>query len=116
MFNAKQILAARTAHQVNNAMRSFFTEPYNVDWDDLDDDSKHRALLGVAKVTENPDITPKECHQAWIESMAARGYKYGENIDQVKMEHPAMVTYTKLPEAQKLKTILFISIVKSICC
>ncbi|MGL5648958.1 MAG: RyR domain-containing protein [Clostridium sp.] len=115
MFNAKQILAAKVAHQVNNGLRSYFNEPYNADWDELDDESKQRALVGVSLVSDNPDITPKECHKAWIESMANQGYRYGPEIDPVRMEHPAMVPYASLPEPQKLKTMLFISIVKSIC-
>lgn len=115
MFPPKQLEAARVAHNVNNALRLHFTEPSNPDWDELDEECKYRALRGVAKVAENPDISPKECHDLWIEEMSAAGYRAGPNIDPVRKEHPAMVPYSQLPEPQKLKTQLFISIVNSIC-
>lgn len=114
MLTEKHVNAARVANAVNNALRMHFNEPANPDWDDLDDEAKHRALIGVAKVAEFPDMTPQECHKLWVESMAKDGYRYGDQIDYVRKEHPAMVPYVQLPEPQKLKTQLFIAIVKEL--
>lgn len=114
MLSEKHVKAARVANAVNNALRMHFNEPANASWDELDDESKHRAMIGVAKAAEDPDMTPMECHKLWIESMAADGYRFGENIDYVRKEHPAMVPYTQLPEPQKLKTQLFLAIVRAL--
>lgn len=114
MLSEKHVSAARIANAVNNALRMHFNEPANAAWDELDDESRHRALIGVAKAAEMPDMTPPECHKLWVESMAKDGYRYGEQIDYVRKEHPAMVPYTQLPEPQKLKTQLFLAIVRSV--
>ena len=115
MFKPEHLKAARIVHAANNSLRFHFGDPANPVWDELDEESKHRALVGVAKVAESPDITPQQCHAMWVESMAADGYRYGDNIDYVRKEHPNMVPYSQLPEPQKLKDLLFISIVKEAC-
>lgn len=114
MLSEKHITAAKITNAVNNALRMHFNEPANPNWEELDEESKHRALVGIAKAAENPDMTPQECHKLWIESMAADGYRYGEEIDYVRKEHPAMVPYVQLPEPQKLKTQLFLAIVHTV--
>jgi hypothetical protein len=115
VFNSKHLLAAKLAHNLNNTLRGFLIEPPNVPWDELDEESKHRALVGVAFAAENPDLTPKECHAKWVETMANDGWRVGDNVDYVRKEHPSMVPYSQLPEPQKLKDQLFLAIVREIC-
>lgn len=86
-------------------------------WADLDEHTKDSVVDGVVaavrhlKAGEEPD--PSESHQNWLKFKEADGWKYGTVKDAAKKEHPCMVPYDKLPEAQKQKDDNFIAVVKA---
>ena len=69
-----------------------------------------KAAIKNALIT---DTTPEQSHINWLAAQEALGYKYGVSIDRINLLHPCMVPYDQLPEAQKLKDDLFMSIINS---
>jgi hypothetical protein len=50
---------------------------------------------------------PEELHTLWMEEKTHNGWVYGETKDPEKKTHPCMLPYTELPEAQRVKDMLF---------
>lgn len=40
-------------------------------------------------------------HEVWVRSRAEQGWRYGPLRDDLRKEHPCMVPYGELPEAEK---------------
>jgi DNA-directed RNA polymerase beta subunit len=59
----------------------------------------------------NPLSTPADQHSAWLADKERDGWKFGPVKDPVKKEHPCFVPYSELPEAQRAKDFLFITVV-----
>jgi len=47
------------------------------------------------------EILAEHVHDTWAATRIEMGWSYGPKIDDVRKEHPCLVPYTKLPEADK---------------
>ena len=108
-----QNLAAKINHEVNLCLNRFYGQEARPAWDKLTEDERHAAFISVQNIIDNPDMTPAESHAKWMEVRLAEGWRYGEVKDPVKKTHPDLVSYSELPDAEKLKDHLFIAIVKA---
>lgn len=111
---AQKVQAAKTGHEVTLALKLFFGEEAMPVWDKLPAETKHRNIIGVNAVIENPDITPAEIHQVWVDTMLKEGWRVGPKYDTIKKAHPSLVPYMELEDNQKLKDVLYLAAVKSI--
>jgi len=59
--------------------------------------------FGVERFVNNPDITSKEVHSNWMWGMLLAGWYWGKEFDVVKMTHPDLVDYDRLPIQQKVR-------------
>lgn len=75
---------------------------------------KDSAIGGVMSVLINPEQTPKDQHDKWMQDKIGAGWKQGPVKDAEKKEHPCIMAYELLPEAQKAKDALFIGIVNAL--
>lgn len=94
-------------HNMNRAVCIAFGDNSQPDWDDLTDDLKDSTMDGVRFVLENPEATPADQHQNWMDTRIADGWQYGEEKDVENKIHPCLVPYEELPEAQKAKDHIF---------
>lgn len=69
------------------------------------------SIAGVKFRLKNIHGTPEEQHNAWLKDKREAGWKYGLVKDIEKKEHPCFLPYSQLPELQKVKDVIFISIV-----
>ena len=53
-----------------------------------------RLLNAIEGIAENT-------HEVWSQGRIAEGWSYGPQRDEAKREHPSLVPYAKLPEAEK---------------
>lgn len=104
---------AKTCHEVNRAYCASLGDLSQVSWDESPEWQKQSAIAGVQKALENPDITPEQLHQSWLDHKASEGWKYGPVKDADKKEHPCFVPYAQLPLNQKAKDCLFRAVVLS---
>jgi hypothetical protein len=107
-------LAARVAHEVNRAYCQSIGDMSQLSWWEAPQWQKDSAIAGVQFVVDNPDATPADQHQSWLDHKYATGWKWGETKSEEFMTHPAMVHYDDLPETQKAKDKLFLAAVRAV--
>jgi hypothetical protein len=103
---------ARAAHEVNRAYCIALGDLSQAAWDAAPTWQKESSYQGVEKARE--DATPEQIHNSWLAEKIATGWKYGEVKDPDKKEHPCLVPYADLPEAQRAKDDLFLSTVRAV--
>lgn len=84
------------------------TQPH---WEDAPEWQKNSVRQGVKLALEG--ATPEQSHASWLALKESEGWVYGESKDVDKKSHPCMVPYADLPEAQRRKDALYLSVVKS---
>lgn len=102
------LLCALICHNVIKALNDRYNEP-TVDWEIC----RESTITGVKAVLENPKITPGENHEKWLAYKQAEGWVYGAVKDPEKKTHPCMLPYEALAESQKIKDVIFGSIVRT---
>ena len=107
-----QNLAAKVNHEVNVCINRFHGKEARPVWDKLTEDERNKAFVSVQAIIDKPETTPAESHQLWMDSKLADGWRYGPVKDEIKKTHPDLVAYNELPDEEKLKDHLFITIVK----
>ena len=105
---------ARVAHEANRAYCITIGDDSQPPWDAAPKWQKDSALAGVRFHVENQDAGPSGSHECWLKQKRADGWKYGEKKDPVKREHPCFVPYDDLPDDQKVKDALFVSVVRAL--
>jgi len=104
---------ARIAHEVNRIYCMTIGDYSQLDWNDAPAWQKQSAIDGVEYLANNPDGLPEHSHQNWLRQKRADGWVYGRIKDPQKKEHPCMVAYFELPEAQRHKDAFFHAIVRA---
>ena len=101
------------AHEVNRSYCQSHGDFSQPPWDDAPEWQKESAVNGVRFHRENPDSTPEQSHEKWLEEKADNGWKYGPVKDAEKKEHPCFVPYDSLPVTQRAKDYIFIGVVRA---
>ena len=102
---------AQLAHEVNRAYCASLGDTSQAAWADAPKWQQDSALAGVDMHTKNPDATPEQSHESWLEQKTAEGWAYGEVKDADKKLHPCFLPYAQLPVEQKAKDYLFRGVV-----
>lgn len=102
---------ARICHEANRAYCLALGDTSQVAWDDAPNWQQASAIHGVQMALDNPEISPEGMHESWKLEKEANGWTLGPVKDPDKKEHPCMVPYAELPEAQRVKDKLFRGIV-----
>jgi hypothetical protein len=104
---------ARIAHEVNRIYCTTISDHSQPNWDEAPDWQKKSAIAGVEYLANNPDALPEHSHQSWLRHKESDGWIYGPVKDPEKKEHPCIVAYEELPEAQRHKDAFFHAIVRA---
>ena len=111
-FNAERI--ARLAHEVNRAYCQSLGDYSQPAWEDAPDWQKESAIKGVAFHQQNPDATPEDSHNSWLEQKLNEGWVHGDVKDPVARCHPCVTAYENLPESQRAKDYIFRAIIQTL--
>ncbi len=103
---------AKICHQANKAYCENINDFSQKEWEDAEDWQKESVINGVKYFMDNPNVSPEESHNNWIEKKLIDGWKYGPIKDANKKEHPCILNYSQLPNEQRIKDLLFTSIVR----
>jgi hypothetical protein len=106
---------ARVVHEANRAIQieqADPTIPVSASWDDTDPETQRSAVDGVLSVQRGS--TPEESHENWTRFKVSHGWTLGPVKDETSKQHPLLVSYDELPESQKVKDALFVSIVRAL--
>lgn len=99
---------ARASHEANRAYCIAHGDMSQPSWEDAPDWQRSSARNGVEGMLAGNG--PEESHQSWLNEKAANGWKYGPVKDADKKEHPCFVPYDQLPEEQRAKDDIFITV------
>ncbi len=114
MFTEQEIEGiAAICHETNRAYCKTLGDESQVPWDKAPAWQRQSAINGVKFRVANPEATPKDMHDSWMEEKVEAGWKYGEHKDMEAKEHPCIVEYEELPMDQQIKDHLFSNIVKT---
>lgn len=103
---------ARVCHEANRSVCLAFNDTTQLSWQDAPAWQRESAIAGVAFKLNNPDATPADQHQNWVNDKVAQGWVFGEVKDPVAQTHPCIVPYEELPEFQKKKDQVFQAVVE----
>ncbi len=105
---------AEVCHEVNRAYCESLGDKSQPAWKDAPDWQKKSAWNGVLLHLENPNLTPENSHNNWLEEKYSGGWMYGKEKDTEKKTHPCCVPYNELPSDQKAKDYIFSQVVRSL--
>jgi hypothetical protein len=99
--------------EVNRAYCSSIGDHSQLSWDKSPEWQKLSAINGVKYHIANPGSKPSDSHDNWLKEKVADGWKYGKAKSPELKLHPCIVPYENLPEEQKTKDKLFLSVVRA---
>lgn len=102
---------AKVCHEANRAFCETIDDYSQPTWVNAPDWQKQSAREGVQYRLDNPDTTPKQMHQNWMDAKRKDGWKFGATKNPDTKTHPCMCKYENLPPNQRFKDSLFSSIV-----
>lgn len=105
---------ARVCHEANKAYCSAFGDASQLPWEDAPEWQKQSAIKGVEYHIANPDSSPADSHNSWLEEKRKEGWKYGAVKDAEKKTHPCFVEYEQLSTEQRAKDYIFLGIVRAL--
>lgn len=109
------IVAIATAcHAANKAYCESIGDRSQPIWTQLPAEIQAGVINGVEHILDNPDVTPEESHNNWMEFKKADGWVYGETKSLERKCHPRMRPFDELPLTQRVKDTLFKSVVKAL--
>ena len=109
-MNVEQI--ARICHEANRAYCETLGDASQKPWDQAEGWQRNSAIMGVEFAVAHPDAPDSAQHDAWIKDKLGEGWRFGPVKDPSKKEHPCLVLFDQLPDAQRKKDTLFRAIVR----
>jgi len=104
-------VVAKECHEANRRYCASIDDFPLPAWEDAPDWQRRSAINGVKFHCDNPGASASASHENWLKEKADDGWKYGPKKDPEKKEHPCFVPYGRLPQEQRNKDTLFISVI-----
>lgn len=110
-FTEEQI--ARMCHETNRTYCEMLGDNSQVQWQLAPQWQRDSCIQGVRFFLNNPHANPIDMHWNWVKDKTANGWIHGAEKNAALRTHPCMVEYRFLPEEQKRKDKIFISIIRA---
>lgn len=105
---------AEICHEANAAYCRTLGDYSQPDWPSAPEWQRESAVSGVVNILLGKVTAPHQSHESWMAQKQADGWTWGPHKDPSLKQHPCMVPYDELPEAQRRKDALFFAIVKAL--
>ena len=102
---------ARAAHEFNRAYCLHLGDGSQLPWEDAPQWQRDSCIAGVHGVLTGN--TPEQSHESWLAEKERTGWRYGPVKDPDRKEHPCIMPYQDLPEAQRRKDHGYIRVVST---
>jgi hypothetical protein len=103
---------AEACHEVNRHYCAAIGDASQVPWREAPEWQRRSCVAGVEYALDHPGATPEESHRSWLDTKLMEGWKYGPIKDYENREHPCLVAYEDLPGEQRVKDLIFLSVVR----
>ena len=81
-------------------------------WDERDEKFRNQMTDIVGQYLSMEQLpTPEQAHNSWMESYFKMGWKYGKERDALKKTHPDLVPFSELPQDERDKDAIFLTLV-----
>lgn len=104
---------AELCHEINRAYCQLIGDNSQLPWPIAPEWQRDSAINGVRFAFNNPNVAPSEMHENWMREKLDAGWTYGETKDPEAKTHPCLVPYDELPDAQRVKDIMFQATVRA---
>jgi len=105
---------AAVCHEANRAYCAALGDASQVPFEDAPAWQRESAIEGVARLRNNPSLSPRDMHQGWLDQKLSNGWKFGTLKDADAKTHPCCVAFEQLPVEQQRKDFLFSAIVSAL--
>ena len=105
---------AAVCHEANRAYCEGIGDCSQPRWEDAPEWQIISAVDGVQYLLRNPQVSPEDIHNAWMQQKTKEGWVFGDIKDPDKKTHPCMLPYLDLPLEQRRKDHLFSAVVKAL--
>jgi hypothetical protein len=105
---------ARVVHEANRAYCITIGDDSQLPWDEAPEWQRSASIEGVEFLVANPLAHPIDAHARWMQGKLEEGWTYGPDKDPEAKLHPCLVPYALLPELQRRKDYLFVSVVRAL--
>jgi hypothetical protein len=104
---------ARMVHEANRAFCTSIGDNSQEPWNEAPEYNHESAMVTVRALCLNPDLSPADIHDIWVETKKKDGYVYGPVKDRTKKTHPSIIPYQDLSVEEKYKDYIVLYTVKS---
>ncbi len=114
---ADPALVARIAEVVHEALRAWKLsagEESHPHWNEAPEWMRSSTLESVRFRIANPSAPASVEHERWMAERARDGWRRGPEKDETAKTHPMMIPYAELPEDERKKDALIISVVDAL--
>lgn len=101
---------ARLCHEANRVYCQTIGDNSQLHWEEAAGWQREAMINGVMFHMNNPDAGPSGSHENWMKLKLSTGWVFGPTKDAALKQHPCLVPYDQLPEEQRIKDHLFVSI------
>lgn len=105
---------ARVCHELNRTYCQQIDDQSQLPWDEAPEWQRTSAVNGVQFHLANPGAGPAASHESWLKEKTEQGWAFGSTKDVERKLHPCFVPYDQLPQEQKVKDTLFLSVVHAL--
>ena len=104
---------ARVCHEVNREYCLALGDDSQPTWPEAPQWQRDSAMLGV-ELHLSGEHGPEASHSSWMRQKVAEGWIYGPVKDPLLKQHPCMVSFDELPQAQQAKDYIFRAVVHAL--
>ena len=98
---------AAACHEANRAYCQSIGDDTQKPWGSSPKWQRESAIHGVEALIADPNMTPLNSHQNWMQEKLEAGWKHGDVKDAKKKTHPCLLPFDELPEEQRRKDEIF---------
>jgi len=109
----KVMVIAGAAHALLASVGQLFGEE-TVAWEDADESYQQGIIAGVTAYIENPDLTPEQEHQKWLDAKVADGWVFGEEVGSTTKTSPLILPFADLPLEHRAKATVLHATVRAL--
>jgi hypothetical protein len=83
-------------------------------WDEAPEYQVRESIASVELALADPERTPEQNHQGWMDRLFADGWQQGPVKDEHSKTHPLLVPFNEMPIEAQQKDRLFLAIVRAL--